>query len=223
MLVCLFSIPALAEEQPKPHPTTLDDTDKLALQTYCNTVANMITMVHNPDDKQNVAHCIGNIATGLINFVVQAIANNKKQIIQYKELDAQIKNLIAQHLSHKSANHKADFSDATEEINALEAQEQAAPIAHLTENIHALFATINSIVNNLYSLAQNQQNAQKISTEINSLLEKTVRIAVETMKNQYLHGHATEQDFATYLESLEDLQEKIKHTIVTNALHLRQE
>ncbi len=31
------------------------------------------------------------------------------------------------------------------------------------------------------------------------------------------------QDFQAYLESLEELQEKIKHTIVANALHLREE
>ena len=62
-----------------------------------------------------------------------------------------------------------------------------------------------------------------MSAQINELLEKIVQIAVETMKNEYLQGHTSEEDFQTYLESLEDLQEKIKHTIVANALHLRKE
>ncbi len=222
IFICFQSVTIInAKNNPEQNQltTTLDETDKLALETFSTTVNSMFNIVHQPNNKQNVISNVGNIISGLFNFVAQVVSHNKQTRDSYRAIDKQLQEILQQHLKR---HERQEVTDATSEVEEF-GEEQAGPIAHLTTNIHAMLATINSVVNNLYTLAQTHDNASTVSAQINELLEKIVQIAVETMKNEYLQGHTSEQDFQAYLESLEELQEKIKHTIVANALHLREE
>jgi len=202
--------------------TTLDETDKMALEAFSNTVNCMFNIVHDPHSKQTILSNIGAIIGNIFSFVAQMVSHNKSTYTAYEATRHKIHEIIHQQLVAKSAPIQKDITDATAEIETIEQEEEANNI-NINAHIHAMLATINALVNNLYQLTLSHSNASVVSAKINDLLEQTVQIAVNTMKCKYLHGHASEEDFEAYLESLEELQEKIKHTIVTNALHLREE
>ena len=168
----------------------LDPIDVAALQTFGNTVQCMFNIVENPDDRKNVLNNVGTIVSGIINFIIHATNNHKKNT------DSVI--------------------DATHEINEL-CTEQFI----LTHNIHTMLDSIGKVIESLGDLMHEQCDAHNVGKTINQLMEKIVTIAVAIMKNHYLQGHATEDDFESYLRNLEELQEQIRHSIITNALYLR--
>ncbi len=129
-----------AKNNPTPNEqtTTLDETDKLALETFSNTVNCMFNIVHQPNNKQNVISQVGIIIGGIFNFVAQVVGHNKQTGNSYRAIDEQLQEVLQQYLKRNDCRE-------------------------------------------------------------------------------------VKEDFQAYLESLKELQEKIKHIIVANALHLREE
>ena len=141
IFVCSHSITTInAKNNPKQNDqtTTLDETDKLALETFSNTVNCMFNIVHQPNDKQNVISNVGTIIGSIFNFVAQVVGHNKQADNSYRTIDRQLQEILQQYLK--------------------------------------------------------RNDCQEVK-----------------------------EDFQAYFESLEELREKIKHTIVANALHLRDE
>ena len=88
----------------KEHPytnskeTTFDETDKLAIQTFSNTVNSMFNIVQKPDDKQNVISNVGNIIGGIFNFVAQVVTQNKVRSLEYRQLNQELQALLEQYI-----------------------------------------------------------------------------------------------------------------------------
>ena len=77
--------------------TTFDETDKLALQTFSNTLNSMFNIVQKPDDKQNVISNVGNIIGSIFNFVAQVVTQNKSRSLEYRQLNQELQALLEQY------------------------------------------------------------------------------------------------------------------------------
>lgn len=198
--------------------TNLDKTDLLALETFSSTVNCMFNIVHKPHDKPTIISNISKIISGIFNFVSQMVAKNNQKHKIYHALHEQLQNILnEQHILSK--NQSTEIHDGSADLPEIDTDEQNS----LTTNMYSFLATINTILHDLYTLIQTHAHTPEICTHLNTLLEKIVQITAETMKSEYLHGNSSEEDFQLYLANLEELQEKIKHTILTHAFTLRDE
>ena len=99
----ITTINATNNSQQNEQETVLDETDKLALETFSNTVNCMFNIVHQPNNKQNIISNVSAIIGGIFKFVAQVVGHDKKNKQTddvYRSIDKQLNELLEKLIAH---------------------------------------------------------------------------------------------------------------------------